>query len=76
MGKILWDDYIRFFEEALMLKWGIIFAIIAVVAGLLGFSGLAGASAFIAKVIFFIALVVIVVGILLIKYLTSKAVSK
>ena len=40
-----------------MLKWALIFAIIAIVAGALGFGGLAGAAAGIAKLLFFIAVV-------------------
>jgi uncharacterized membrane protein YtjA (UPF0391 family) len=40
-----------------MLKWALIFAIIAIVAGALGFGGIAGAAAGIAKLLFFIAVV-------------------
>lgn len=54
-----------------MLEWGIIFAIIALVAGMLGFTGIAGASAFIAKVIFFIAIAALVIGFLIIRGLLS-----
>ena len=36
-----------------MLKWAIIFAVIALVAGALGFGGIAGAAAGIAKLLFF-----------------------
>ena len=35
-----------------MLKWALIFAIVALIAGALGFSGVAGASARIAKLLF------------------------
>ncbi len=35
-----------------MLKWALIFAVVALIAGALGFSGLAGASAGIAKLLF------------------------
>ena len=41
-----------------MLKWAIIFAIIASVAALLGFSGLAGVLAGIAKLLFYTALAI------------------
>jgi uncharacterized membrane protein YtjA (UPF0391 family) len=41
-----------------MLKWAIIFAVIALIAGALGFTGVAGAAAAIAKILFFIFLVV------------------
>jgi uncharacterized membrane protein YtjA (UPF0391 family) len=39
-----------------MLKWALIFAVIAVVAGWLGFSAAAGAAAAIAKILFFLFL--------------------
>jgi uncharacterized membrane protein YtjA (UPF0391 family) len=45
-----------------MLKWALIFLVLALVAGVLGFSGIAGESMFIAKVLFFIFLVVFIVG--------------
>jgi uncharacterized membrane protein YtjA (UPF0391 family) len=41
-----------------MLKWAIIFLIIALVAGLLGFTGVAGAAVWIAEVLFFVFLAV------------------
>lgn len=40
-----------------MLKWALIFAIVAIVAGLLGFGGVAGVAAGIAKLLFFVAVV-------------------
>jgi uncharacterized membrane protein YtjA (UPF0391 family) len=40
-----------------MLSWVVTFLIIALIAGILGFGGLAGASIEIAKIIFFIAVV-------------------
>jgi uncharacterized membrane protein YtjA (UPF0391 family) len=39
-----------------MLKWALIFFIVSVVAGFLGFSGIAAGAATIAKWLFFIAL--------------------
>ena len=52
-----------------MIKWAIIFFIISLVAGLFGFTGVAAGSRTIAKVLFFVALVifliVLVFGILL-----------
>ncbi|HVR92663.1 MAG TPA: DUF1328 domain-containing protein [Casimicrobiaceae bacterium] len=52
-----------------MIKWAIIFFIISLVAGLFGFTGVAAGSRTIAKVLFFVALVifliVIVFGVLL-----------
>ena len=40
-----------------MLKWALIFAVVALIAGGLGFTGLAGAAAGIAKLLFFVFLV-------------------
>jgi uncharacterized membrane protein YtjA (UPF0391 family) len=40
-----------------MLKWALIFAIVALAAGALGFGGIAGAAAGIAKLLFFVAVV-------------------
>jgi uncharacterized membrane protein YtjA (UPF0391 family) len=45
-----------------MLGWVVTFLIVAIVAGLLGFGGIAGASIEIAKVIFFIAIVLFVIS--------------
>ena len=44
-----------------MLKWALIFLVVGLVAGLLGFTGIAGASIGIAKVLFFIFLVIFLV---------------
>ena len=40
-----------------MLKWALIFAVVALIAGAMGFGGIAGAAAGIAKILFFIFLV-------------------
>ena len=52
-----------------MIKWAIIFFVISLVAGLFGFTGVAAGSRTIAKVLFFVALVifliVLVFGVLL-----------
>jgi uncharacterized membrane protein YtjA (UPF0391 family) len=45
-----------------MLGWVVTFLILALIAGILGFSGVAGASIEIAKIIFFIALVLFLVS--------------
>ena len=45
-----------------MLGWVITFLIVALVAGLLGFGGIAGVSIEIAKVVFFIAVVLFLVS--------------
>ncbi len=48
-----------------MLSWVVTFLIIALVAGLLGFGGLAGASIEIAKIVFFVAIVLFAVSALI-----------
>jgi uncharacterized membrane protein YtjA (UPF0391 family) len=45
-----------------MLIWVITFLVIALIAGILGFGGVAGASIEIAKIIFFIAVVLFLVS--------------
>ncbi len=45
-----------------MLSWVLTFLIIALIAGILGFGGIAGASVEIAKIIFFVALVLFLVS--------------
>lgn len=47
------------------IKWAIIFAVIALVAAVLGFGALAGLAADIAKFLFFAALVIFVVLLIL-----------
>jgi uncharacterized membrane protein YtjA (UPF0391 family) len=44
-----------------MIKWAIIFAVIALVAGALGFTGVAGTAMGIAKVLFWIAVILAVI---------------
>jgi uncharacterized membrane protein YtjA (UPF0391 family) len=44
-----------------MLRWALIFLVIGLIAGVLGFTGVAGASIFIAKVLFFIFMLVFLV---------------
>ena len=44
-----------------MIKWAIIFALISVVAGIFGFTGISADSAAIAKILFFIALAIFVI---------------
>ncbi len=47
-----------------MLKWSIIFLVVALVAALLGFTTIAGASIAIAKVLFFVFLVLFVLALI------------
>jgi uncharacterized membrane protein YtjA (UPF0391 family) len=46
---------------ATMLRWALIFLIVALVAALLGFGGIAGAAVGIAKILFVVCLVVFLV---------------
>ena len=45
-----------------MMSWVVTFLIIALVAGLLGFGGIAGASIEIAKIVFFVALILFLIS--------------
>jgi uncharacterized membrane protein YtjA (UPF0391 family) len=45
-----------------MLGWVVTFLVVALIAGVLGFAGIAGASIEIAKIIFFIAVVLFLVS--------------
>ena len=47
-----------------MLRWALVFLVLALVAGLLGFTGVAGESMYIAKILSFVFLVVFVVGLI------------
>jgi uncharacterized membrane protein YtjA (UPF0391 family) len=46
----------------LMLRWALIFFIVAIIAGLLGFTGIQGDLAYIARILFLIFLVVFLVS--------------
>lgn len=52
-------------EEAGMLRYALIFLVIAIIAGILGFGGIAFAAAGIAKILFFIFLILFVVGLIM-----------
>jgi uncharacterized membrane protein YtjA (UPF0391 family) len=45
----------------LMLRWALIFLVVGLVAGVLGFTGIAGASFAIAKILFFVFMVIFAV---------------
>ena len=45
-----------------MLSWVVTFLIVALIAGILGFGGVAGASIEIAKIIFFVAILLFLVS--------------
>jgi uncharacterized membrane protein YtjA (UPF0391 family) len=44
-----------------MLRWALIFLVIGLIAGLLGFTSVAGASIAIAKILFFVFMVIFLV---------------
>ena len=48
-----------------MIRWAILFAILALVAGFFGFGGLAGDFAMIAKILLFVFLALLVVALIL-----------
>jgi len=48
-----------------MLKWALIFALISIVAGIFGFTGIAVGAAEIAKILFFVAVTLFAVFLLL-----------
>jgi uncharacterized membrane protein YtjA (UPF0391 family) len=49
-------------EGLTMLSWVVTFLVVALIAGILGFGGIAGASVEIAKIIFFIAVVLFLIS--------------
>jgi uncharacterized membrane protein YtjA (UPF0391 family) len=48
--------------ESAMIRWAIAFAILALIAGVLGFGGMAGDFSYIAKILLFVFLVLLVVS--------------
>lgn len=48
-----------------MLRWAVMFAILALIAGVLGFGGLAGDFASIAKILLFVFLALFLVSVIL-----------
>ncbi|GBQ46642.1 hypothetical protein AA18895_0826 [Acetobacter ghanensis DSM 18895] len=62
-------------REFIMLKLALFFLVVSIVAGLFGFGGIASASAGMAKILFFIAIVLFVVF-LVVALLAGRAVMK
>ena len=52
-------------EDAPMLKWAVIFLIVAIVAAVFGFTGIAGTATDIAKILFFVFIVLFLIGLVL-----------
>lgn len=48
-----------------MLRWAVLFAILAIVAGVLGFGGLAGDFAYITKILLFVFVVLFLLSLVL-----------
>jgi uncharacterized membrane protein YtjA (UPF0391 family) len=48
--------------EVFMLGWALTFLVIALIAALLGFGGVAGAAIGIAKIIFFVAIILFLIS--------------
>jgi len=48
-----------------MLRWALVFLIVALAAGLMGFWGLQGTAMYIAKVLFFVFLVLFVISLVM-----------
>jgi uncharacterized membrane protein YtjA (UPF0391 family) len=48
-----------------MLRWALIFLVVALIAGLFGFFDVAGTSYFIAKILFFVFLVLFIVSLIM-----------
>jgi uncharacterized membrane protein YtjA (UPF0391 family) len=61
-------------EESIMLKWALIFAVIALIAGALGFTGIAAGAAAIAKFLFVVFLILCLVFLVLGFVVTKKIV--
>ena len=56
-----------------MLRWALAFLVFALIAGLFGFTSIAGESMYIARILFFVFLVIFLVG-LVYSLLTGKSV--
>jgi uncharacterized membrane protein YtjA (UPF0391 family) len=50
--------------EAVMLGWALTFLIVALIAAVLGFGGIAGAAIGIAKIIFFVAIILFLISVI------------
>jgi len=52
----------KFLKKQTMLRWTVIFLVVAIIAAILGFGGVAAGAASIAKILFFIFLVLFIVS--------------
>lgn len=60
-----WRIYLRQQTHNIMLHWTLVFLVLALIAAILGFGGLAGTAIGIAKILFFVFLVVWLISFLL-----------
>ncbi len=61
--RVRWAN--RFYERDVMLRWALIFLLVALVAGFFGFFNLQGTAMWFARVLFFIFLVLLIVSLVL-----------
>jgi uncharacterized membrane protein YtjA (UPF0391 family) len=54
-----------FKQRAAMLRWALVFLIVAIIAAVFGFGGIAGELAWMARVLFFLFIIVFVVSLLM-----------
>ena len=47
-----------------MLYWAVVFLVVAIIAGMLGFTGIAGTSIWVAKVLFFVFIILFIISLL------------
>ena len=59
------EKFLRQQPTKIMLHWTLVFLVLALIAAILGFGGLAGAAIGIAKILFFVFLVVWLISFLL-----------
>jgi uncharacterized membrane protein YtjA (UPF0391 family) len=62
IGKTLTDRSTAYRKEAAMLRYAIAFFVIAIIAALFGFGGIAAGATEIAKILFFVFLILFVVS--------------
>lgn len=64
LRNLLFLNYLRNQKHKFMLRWTIIFIVLAIVAAIFGFSGIAESAAGIAKILFFIFIVLFIISII------------
>ena len=61
-GIVITNYEILLEEQIIMLRWALIFLVIAIIAEIFGFSGAAGEAAWIAHVLFVIAIIFLIIS--------------